>query len=254
MAEIDEGGELGPLLTTKSLRGPQSAFDIFERLAKIVALVAIPIVIPMALAMYSKKEESTAQTQTLNRDYVQLAVSILKEKKSTTNPQIRRWAFDLLSAHSPTKFDPDVLAGLKSGELSLFGDVESMNRVGAVTDDGKISAFAWANKVELKWHTGMSQDITTSYAHIMALDFSPDGKYLAIGESGGNVQIVNIHNETDEGDEFETDQPLMDLRYARDGKTIRIYTYRGEILIYKLNGDLVKKIASPFPELVIPDN
>src|SRR5258707_4684754 len=100
--------------------------EIVERVGKIASLVAIPIVIPLALASYSAKVQEGAQKESINRDYVQLAVSILKEKKDDVNPSLRDWATDLLTEHSPTKFEPNLIQGLKSGALSFPGPVATV--------------------------------------------------------------------------------------------------------------------------------
>jgi hypothetical protein len=104
MASDDATGSQGP-----------HWLDITERIGKLASIIAIPIVIPLALAFYSAKVQQNSQKETINRDYVQLAVSILTQKKEETNEALRNWAVDLLSEHSPTKFDPQVIAALKRG-------------------------------------------------------------------------------------------------------------------------------------------
>ena len=63
--------------------------------------------------------QENAQKETINRDYVQLSVSILKEKKEDVNANLRDWAVDLLAEHSPTKMSADVVSALKTGAVSL---------------------------------------------------------------------------------------------------------------------------------------
>src|ERR1700694_5117540 len=87
----------------------RSRLDTLEQIAKIISFMAVPIVIPIALAVYSARVQEGAQKETINRDYVQLAVSILKEKKEDMSPELRNWATDLLTEHSPTKFAPNVI-------------------------------------------------------------------------------------------------------------------------------------------------
>jgi hypothetical protein len=100
---------------------PSIWWDRLERIAKIFSLVAIPIVIPISLAFYSARIQTSSQKEAFDRDYVQLAVSILKDDKpdSTQNTALRTWAVDLLKSHSATKFPDDLQAGLKSGSISF---------------------------------------------------------------------------------------------------------------------------------------
>jgi hypothetical protein len=77
------------------------------------------VVIPIALAFYSAKVQESTQRESINRDYVQLTVAILKEKRDDVDRDLRVWAVDLLAERSPTKFSPAVIRALKSGAVSL---------------------------------------------------------------------------------------------------------------------------------------
>jgi hypothetical protein len=104
------------VLINKSEASERDGWDIIERISKILSIAAIPIVIAVG-GWYIQKQ---LQNQTVSRDYVQLAVSILKEPdQSKIKPELRSWAVDLLSDNSPTKLKPDVIAKLKSGEILL---------------------------------------------------------------------------------------------------------------------------------------
>src|SRR5215469_934837 len=95
-----------------------SKLERAESVAKVASLVLIPIVIPIALAIYSARIQASFQKETIDRDYVQIAVSILREDKPD-NKGLRDWAVDLLNEHSPTKFKQTVIDELKSGKASL---------------------------------------------------------------------------------------------------------------------------------------
>ena len=64
----------------------------WERIARIVSLVAIPVV----LAIIGAVIQATIGRSTVSRDYVQLAVSILTADKDKTPPELRDWAVNLL--------------------------------------------------------------------------------------------------------------------------------------------------------------
>lgn len=94
-------------------------WDVIERISKTLSMVAIPIV----LAIGGWFIQQRLQNQTLNRDYVQLAVSILKEPQDGKfDPEMRTWAVQLLNDNSPTKFNARVFDQLKSGAAQLPED------------------------------------------------------------------------------------------------------------------------------------
>jgi hypothetical protein len=87
-----------------------------EALSKILAALAIPIV----LAIGGWVVQQRVQTQTVSKDYVQLAVSILREPDaSKVTPELREWAVDLLNAYSAVKLGSGVSDRLKSGATVL---------------------------------------------------------------------------------------------------------------------------------------
>jgi len=93
-----------------------SKWEIVERISKTLSMIAIPVV----LAFGGWIIQQRLQDQTLNRDYVQLAVSILKEPQdSKMDREMRTWAVQLLNDNSPTKFNSHVVDQLKSGTVQL---------------------------------------------------------------------------------------------------------------------------------------
>jgi hypothetical protein len=92
--------------------------DTTEKLSRILSSAAIPVVI----AVFGWLIQRKLQHQTLRRDYVQLALSILQNPDpSKVDPTIREWAVDLLDKNSPTKLKPEAIKKLKSGEITLSG-------------------------------------------------------------------------------------------------------------------------------------
>jgi|GEM_PF-3207774 len=88
----------------------------WERTLNMLSIAAIPIVIAIGGWMLQR----SLQNQSIKRDYVQLSVSILKEKDTTKiNAEIRNWAVQLLNENSPVKLSTAVQEQLKSGEVSL---------------------------------------------------------------------------------------------------------------------------------------
>jgi hypothetical protein len=94
------------------------SLDNAERLSRTLSVAAIPVVLAVGGWMIQRQ----LQNQTVQRDYVQLALSILQNPDpSKVSPEIREWAVDLLNENSPTKLSPAAVASLKSGKATLSG-------------------------------------------------------------------------------------------------------------------------------------
>jgi hypothetical protein len=93
-----------------------SWLDTVERISRTASIAAIPIV----LAVGGWVIQRQLQNQTLSRDYVQLALTILQNPdQSKVPPELREWAVDLLNDNSPTKLNQTAVDRLKSGAVSL---------------------------------------------------------------------------------------------------------------------------------------
>jgi len=170
----------------------QTWLEITERLAKVAALVAIPIVIPVSLAIFSTQVQKNSQKETIDRDYVQLAVSVLEQKKNDLDPGLRDWAVDLLDEHSPTKFKPNVLTALKSGNISLPSSGPWPNLT-ALSPDHKFVADATPSGVLISdTSTGKVLSSFPIKSPVGTLRFSSDGKDLIIDTVDGNEAIWNV--------------------------------------------------------------
>lgn len=108
-----------------------SNWETIERISKTLSIVAIPIVLGFGSWIIQQR----LQNQTINRDYVQLAVSILKEPQGP-NPdrQMRDWAVKLLNENSPTKFNQEVAQQLTSGNAKLPENFSVTQSVAPVVD------------------------------------------------------------------------------------------------------------------------
>ena len=102
-------------------RSNKDLLEVIERSSKTLSIAAIPIV----LAIGGWIIQQRLQNQTVSKDYVQLAVSILKEPESSTiKPEMRAWAVQLLNDNSPTKFTAEVSEQLKTGQAQLPANFE----------------------------------------------------------------------------------------------------------------------------------
>jgi WD40 repeat protein len=181
--------------TRKKSESPQ--FDI-EKTAKILSLVAIPLVI----ALFGWMIQNQLSQRSLSQEYVKLAVSILQSPKSSEVPAgLRDWAVDLLNENSPTKFSPETVRQLKAGDINLAGVLNTILAIAskgggiAVSPDGSTVVTGQDDGTVAIWdiRTGiLKQKLSGQNAPISAVIFSPDAKMLFSGDSDGSVSKWDV--------------------------------------------------------------
>jgi hypothetical protein len=108
----DSHGDLSTLLSN------------LEKVAKILSLIAIPIVV----AVIGHQIQNSISSRDTNRRYVEIALSILEDpiqEDDQNYSPLRVWAVDLLGATSPVKLSDEAKAALISGEEFLPRQVSS---------------------------------------------------------------------------------------------------------------------------------
>ncbi len=103
------------VLINDSKQKGSGLWDRTEQIAKILALIAIPALI----AICGWIIQHSISLQSVNKDYVQLAVSILTKSDEEVAPSLRNWAVELLNDKSTVKFSPEVATELATGQLKL---------------------------------------------------------------------------------------------------------------------------------------
>jgi len=90
--------------------------DTLAKLQSISAIVAA-IAIPVVLAVVGYFIQDKIASEGLKRDYVQIAIGVLKEKKDKDNDDValRRWAIEVLDRNAPVRFSPDLKEILQKG-------------------------------------------------------------------------------------------------------------------------------------------
>jgi hypothetical protein len=218
--------EIGlPELGSKS----QTWLDITERIAKVTGIVAIPVVIPIALAIYSARVQDTAQKETLNRDYVQLAVSLLREKKDAVDTDIRDWAVDVLNEHSPTKMRPEVVTKLKSGTHPLPAAVSSLRVPEIIVSSPAKKVYVEATDVGVEVHRlGTREKLYALRLPSIAydIDFSRDGSVFAVGCEDGLVLVINTDHGGIEG-RVNVGSRISGVKFDDAGKLV-VHTVQGD--------------------------
>lgn len=180
-------------ITLKQEEHPSTPKRDSERVARILSLIAIPVVLAVVGALI----QGTLNRSTVGRDYVQLAVSVLTSDKDKAPPEFRSWAVDLLNENSPTKFSKEVAARLKAGEISLPGSIaaplSSSNSAGmAVSPDGRRFSTGQDDGTIRTWDLSTGRLLATLKGHtdaITSLAYSPDGRTLMSGSADRTARL-----------------------------------------------------------------
>ena len=229
----------------------KTRLDTAEQLARIIAVLLVPALIPLTVAIYTNRIQQTSQRESINRDYVQLAVSILKEKSTDVSPSLRSWAVDLLAAHSPTRFGVEVIADLKSGEVKLPSvpvNTTASNRAAVVSPSGFLAAYVENRRVFLKDVRNAKANPKFLFQHPekpVSLDFSPKDQSLAVAGESGTVIVWSLSS-LKETQRFKVSQPLYSARFMPDSR-IEAVSVSGNIFFYDLGGKLVGQFVTPNP-------
>ena len=86
-----------------------------------IASIAASIAIPLILAIVGYIVQDKLSTEGLRKDYVQIAISILKERQ---DEDLRKWAVKVLDENSPIPFSKDVRMKLEKGPVFVPVAVE----------------------------------------------------------------------------------------------------------------------------------
>jgi WD40 repeat protein len=92
-----------------------ASWDNLEAVSKIISAIAIPVVI----AIGGWWIQNSITKQSISKDYVALAISVLEKPKGDIDQSLRDWAVDLLDEYAPSKFPAETVSRLKAGSISL---------------------------------------------------------------------------------------------------------------------------------------
>lgn len=104
-----------------------------EPLIKSISL----LLIPLAIAVGGWWTQDALTGKDINKDYVELAVSILSKPQEEQDSDLRSWAVKLINETSPVKFEQIVADKLKDGSVEL----PALSRSLRETDFSTISAL-----------------------------------------------------------------------------------------------------------------
>jgi WD40 repeat protein len=208
----------------------------WERIGRILSLIAIPVVIAIIGAVI----QDTLSRSALSRDYVQLAVSILTTDKTKTPQELREWAVDLLDANSPTKFSKDVADRLKGGEIHFPGGVAALlsdasDARMAVSRDGKLVAIAQNREIRV-WDLNtrlLVASLIGDTGDVTCIAFSPTSEILASGSIDQTVRIWDIPRRALRTRLQAGTGPVIGVAFTPDGHLIARRAYDDQGLILK---------------------
>lgn len=94
----------------------QEKLSRWQSIASITASIAIPLI----LAIFGFLVQNQIASEGLRKDYVQIAISILKENPSAQEKDLRKWAVSVLDENSPIPFSATAKTSLEKGLPSII--------------------------------------------------------------------------------------------------------------------------------------
>lgn len=91
----------------------QETLNKIQSIATILSSVAIPIVI----AIVGWWVQSSVSNEGIKKDYVQMAIGILKDSDKQKDEEMRKWAVAVLDKNAPVPFSRDLREKLEKGSV-----------------------------------------------------------------------------------------------------------------------------------------
>lgn len=197
-----------------------------ESISKILATIAIPVV----LAVGGWYIQDSVSRQSVNKDYVALAVSILQ--KHDADPNLRSWAVRLLNDNSPTKFSDQTFQDLLSGAIN-FASIGAAPL--AVSPDAKHIAVGAGNGIAI--YDAATADLTVSLrgdsGRVVALAYAPDGAKLYSGSLDSTVRVWDPSTGRILA-ALKQERPVIGLAVSLDGQSLFVRLEDGAIKVFGL--------------------
>lgn len=212
-----------------------------EAIAKILSLIAIPIV----LAIVGWLVQSSLSDRSASQEYVKLSVSILKEPKDKVELSLRSWAADLLNANAPTKLSPQALQALKEGTATLpaqlTGILGAAGNGGslAISPDGTRIATGLNDGTARLWDARTGQVLRSFRGHrdaVTSIAFSPDGDAILTGSLDRTAKLIDLSTGRERIEFSGHTAGIIGVAFAPDGASIFTRSLDGTIRSWSLDG------------------
>lgn len=101
--------------------------EFWKQIAQITSALAIPIV----LAVIGYLVQSSLADAGLKKDYVQMALTVLREQPTKENAELRQWAISVLDKNSPVPIPKQLKSQLASATWfdQVFGEIPKLEEV-----------------------------------------------------------------------------------------------------------------------------
>jgi len=225
----------------------KSVIDVFEKYARILSLIAIPLV----LGIVGYWVQKSLGDKNLNREYVELAVGILTEEEKEIPDEIRTWAVDMLNENSPTKFDKQTIERLKTGEISLQSILKDISLNGcanggfSISPDGQNLVTGHEDGSIKLWGATTGKLLINFNIHedaVTGLTFSPDGKYILSGSLDGTAKLSDIQDGVLLMSLQGHTAGVIGVSFSPDGRGITTRSLDNTIKTWSIDGKILQSI------------
>jgi WD40 repeat protein len=220
-------------------------WEKIEPAAKVLSSIAIPIVI----AIGGWWIQSSVTQQSINKDYVSLAISILQRPKGDVEQDLRTWAVELLASYAPVRFSPETVERLKKGSLNLSSIITTLANLSsssiAVSPDSRSVAVGGNDGIisVADLSTGnLIRSLNGPPSPVTSIVYSADGRLLI---SGSSDQTIRLWDEATGRtiSVLQNGAPVFGLGASPDGRKLVVRSGGNTINIFDLvSGTLINTV------------
>jgi hypothetical protein len=183
-------------------------------------LLLVSLVVGCGSGSDDEPQQNAAGTAAAN------VVAVERPKSpAPTEEQIKLW--------TPAAYEPLELLGVYEWEKTSF-----TSRVAALPDGkhflvvgSRVLLWSLGNNKEPE-HVFLDLTLHDEDRDLLSLDVSPDGKWLAVGDSTGVLRVWNLADKSEIANKRIYSTGILDLTISPDGKELATITYDGVVTIW----------------------